>query len=111
MFVLDDRGLVTPSSEGTLSPDGHRFAGLPNFRPPERPNLIEEPAPVAIRLTNTGLPINELKPRLPPTAEEEPVIISAAAVFARACVLMIWPHLRQSQRPLQAHRPAHAHHR
>ena len=80
VFVLDDRGLVTPSSEGTLSPDGHRvFAGLPNFRPPERPNLIEEPAPVAIRLTNTGLPINELKPRLPPTAEEEPVIISAAA--------------------------------
>ena len=80
VFVLDERGLVTPSSEGTLSPDGHRvFAGLPNFRPPERPNLIEEPAPVAIRLTNTGLPINELKPRLPPTAEEEPVIISAAA--------------------------------
>ena len=80
VFVLDDRGLVTPSSEGTLSPDGHRvFAGLPNFRPPERPNLIEEPAPVAIRLTNTGLPINELKPRLPPTAEEDPVIISAAA--------------------------------
>jgi hypothetical protein len=80
MFVLDDRGLVTPSSQGTLSPDGHHvFAGLPNFRPPERPNLIEEPAPVAIRLTNTGLPINELKPRLPPTTEEEPVIISAAA--------------------------------
>ena len=80
VFVLDERGLVTPSSEGTLSPDGHRvFAGLPNFRPPERPNLIEEPAPVAIRLTNTGLPINELKPRLPPAAEEEPVIISAAA--------------------------------
>jgi type IV pilus biogenesis protein PilP len=80
VFVLDDRGLVTPSSEGTLSPDGHRvFAGLPNFRLPERPNLIEEPAPVAIRLTNTGLPINELKPRLPPTAEEEPVIFSAAA--------------------------------
>jgi hypothetical protein len=80
VFVLDERGLVTPSSEGTLSPDGHHvFAGLPNFRPPERPNLIEEPAPVAIRLTNTGLPINELKPRLPPTAEEEPVIISAAA--------------------------------
>ena len=80
VFVLDERGLVTPSSEGTLSPDGHRvFAGLPYFRPPERPNLIEEPAPVAIRLTNTGLPINELKPRLPPTAEEEPVIISAAA--------------------------------
>ena len=80
VFVLDDRGLVTPSSQGTLSPDGHHvFAGLPNFRPPERPNLIEEPAHVAIRLTNTGLPINELKPRLPPTAEEEPVIISAAA--------------------------------
>ena len=80
VFVLDERGLVTPSSEGTLSPDGHRvFAGLPYFRPPERPNLIEEPAPVAIRLTNTGLPINELKPRLPPTADEEPVIISAAA--------------------------------
>ena len=80
VFVLDDRGLVTPSSQGTLSPDGHHvFAGLPNFRPPERPNLIEDPAPVAIRLTNTGLPINELKPRLPPTAEEEPVIISAAA--------------------------------
>ena len=80
VFVLDERGLVTPSSEGTLSPDGHRvFAGLPNFRPPERPNLIVEPAPVAIRLTNTGLPINELKPRLRPTAEEEPVIISAAA--------------------------------
>ena len=80
VFVLDDRGLVSPSSEGTLSPEGHRvFAGLPNFRPPERPNLIDEPAPVAIRLTNTGLPINELKPRLPPTVEEEPVIISAAA--------------------------------
>ena len=80
VFVLDDRGLVTPSSQGTLSPDGHHvFAGLPNFRPPERPNLIEEPAHVAIRLTNTGLPINELKPRLRPTAEEEPVIISAAA--------------------------------
>ena len=80
VFVLDERGLVIPSSEGTLSPDGHRvFAGLPNFRTPERPNLIVEPAPVAIRLTNTGLPINELKPRLPPTAEEEPVIISAAA--------------------------------
>jgi hypothetical protein len=80
VFVLDDRGLVTPSSQGTLSPDGHHvFAGLPNFRPPERPNLIEEPAHVAIRLTNTGLPINELKPRLPPTAEKEPFIISAAA--------------------------------
>ena len=80
VFVLDDRGLVTPTSEGTLSPDGHRvFAGLPDFRLPERPNLIEEPAPVAVRLTNTGLPINELKPRLPPSAEEEPVIISAAA--------------------------------
>ena len=80
VFVLDDRGLVTPSSEGTLSPDGHRvFAGLPNFRPPERPNLIEEPAPVAIRLTITGLPFNELTTSLTPTAEEATVFNSSAA--------------------------------
>ena len=80
VFMLDERGLVAPSSEGTLSPDGHRvFAGLPSFRPPQRPNLIDGPAPVAIRLTNTGLPINELKPRLPPLLEEGPVVVSAAA--------------------------------
>ena len=80
VFMLDERGLVAPSSEGTLSPDGHRvFAGLPSFRPPQRPNLIGGPAPVAIRLTNTGLPINELKPRLPPVLEEGPVVVSAAA--------------------------------
>ena len=80
VFVLDDRGLVAPSADGTLSPDGHRvFSGLPNFRPPERPNLVDERAPVVVRLTNTGLPLNELKPRLPPTAENVPVVISAAA--------------------------------
>ena len=80
VFVLDDRGLVSPSVEGTLSPDGHRvFLGLPKFRPPARPNLSEKPAPVVIRLTNTGLPINELKPRLPPTVGEEAVIVSPAA--------------------------------
>lgn len=80
VFVLDERGLVAPSAEGTLSPDGHRvFAGLPSFQPPERPNLIDEPVPSVIRLTNTGLPLNELKPRLPPTVEEEPVVVSAAA--------------------------------
>ena len=80
VFTLDELGLVAPSSEGTLSPDGHRvFAGLPNLRPPERPNLIDEPTAVAMRLTNTGLPINKLKPRLPAIEAQESVINSVAA--------------------------------
>lgn len=80
VFMLDERGLVAPSSKGTLSPDGHRvFVGLPNFRPPERPNLIDEPTPVAIRLTNTGLPINKLKPRIPPVEAQGSVVISVTA--------------------------------
>jgi type IV pilus biogenesis protein PilP len=41
--------------------------------------LIDEPTAVAMRLTNTGLPINKLKPRLPAIEAQESVINSVAA--------------------------------
>ncbi|MEX0339558.1 MAG: hypothetical protein AB3N11_11010 [Arenibacterium sp.] len=38
-FALDDQGLVAPSADGTLNPDGILvFAGLPSVRPPRFPD-------------------------------------------------------------------------
>ncbi|WP_368040126.1 hypothetical protein [Ruegeria atlantica] len=42
-FELDDRGLVTPSAEGTLNPDGIVvYLGRPSKTPPEPPVRFEE---------------------------------------------------------------------
>ncbi len=42
-FVLDDRGLVIPSIEGTLTPDGvFVFAGPPPIKPRERGNRVPQ---------------------------------------------------------------------
>lgn len=41
-FTLDERGLVTPTAEGTLNPDGVRvFLGRPSSVPPEVPVRFE----------------------------------------------------------------------
>lgn len=51
VFKLDERGLVHPSANGTLSPDGHKvFAGKPAYVPLLRPGSIQpvvETQPVA----------------------------------------------------------------
>jgi len=46
-FDLDDQGLVRPTPEGALSPEGHRvFAGNPPRVPPNRPDPQTRPAVV-----------------------------------------------------------------
>jgi hypothetical protein len=53
-FALDERGLVTPSQDGTLNPDGVRvIVGAPPARPPERPvpeQVEEATAPLRTEL-------------------------------------------------------------
>jgi hypothetical protein len=105
-FVLDDRGLVTPSREGTLTPDGLVvFAGLPPARPPARP----EPAPVEQATTALRPELIAFRPRSRPDdlvetteranfdgltrselgqlrPQERPVAVQVAAVAAASLV-------------------------
>lgn len=55
IFVVDDRGLVRPSADGTLTPDGILvFSGTPDNSPPQRPDRVE-PEVISV-LSQTDLP-------------------------------------------------------
>lgn len=105
-FTLDERGMVVPTPEGSLNPDGIRiFAGAPAVRQP--PNLlrIEEPGEdlaTRMRLANfrpqgrpadlietteratfsglTRTELGELRPRLRPQSEQENALAAASLV-------------------------------
>ncbi|MEP6266246.1 MAG: hypothetical protein ABJ139_02800 [Paracoccaceae bacterium] len=73
-FDLDDRGLVKPTPEGTLNPEGVVvFSGPPLVKPPltpERPGVTAQPAEtaqpeVAVGTANTALAA--IRPRLRPS--------------------------------------------
>ncbi|WP_299862993.1 hypothetical protein [uncultured Roseobacter sp.] len=101
-FALDDRGLVVPTAQGTLSPDGVKiFAGAPPVRPgsfPSRAATATELDPVqtalaafrpqtrpadlietAERATLDGLTRSELAELRPPARPAPPLAPSSAA--------------------------------
>ncbi|WP_193141163.1 hypothetical protein [Meridianimarinicoccus sp. MJW13] len=75
IFVVDDRGLVRPSADGTPTPDGVLvFEGQPPGEARPRPER-EEPVAVTIVLTRAGLaedhPLRNVAPRARPQGLDE----------------------------------------
>jgi len=104
-FALDARGLVAPSTEGTLNPDGvvvfsgpppalppeterpseaiasdPRFAGLEAFRPRSRPDDLIETTERATYDGLTRAELAEYRPRLRPVSAQETALASASLV-------------------------------
>ncbi|MEV8467816.1 hypothetical protein AB0T83_13630 [Fluviibacterium sp. DFM31] len=75
IFVVDERGLVRPSAEGTPTPDGVLvFEGQPPGQARPRPDR-DEPVEVTIVLTRAGLaedhPLKNVAPRARPQGLDE----------------------------------------
>lgn len=73
VFEFNNDGVVTPTKEGTLSPDGHMvYLGRPDIVPPLAPRSDQAPeAQDQIALGATGVPLQELRPRARPDISAE----------------------------------------
>lgn len=99
IFELDERGLVAPSTEGTLSPEGPRvFSGQPPLVPPPRPQTdaaLAQPEPTpdpqadALRAR-----VAEFRPRARPANLDERQERAETGGFSREELAQIKPRPR-----------------
>lgn len=91
-FALDARGLVAPSPQGTLNPDGVLvFAGQPPALPPASPTRAD-PAPVS---ETESIALTGFRPKPRPTGLVESNERSQLSGLTRAELGRIRPQLRQ----------------
>jgi hypothetical protein len=97
VFAVDDRGLVTATPEGAVTPDGLVvYAGQPDLTPPERPEDLAPPPAAA------PAPEAAAEPAAEPAAEAAPPAAPAEAVIVTAGRPAVTPPPRPASLALDA---------